>query len=62
MNSFVMSRDLMRGQIGSYTNKILLVHIYIMVELKNAVKKPPVNKIPKWKSISSELKHKFVFL
>ena len=33
MNSFVMSHDLMRGQIGSHINKRLLIRSFTMAEL-----------------------------
>ena len=33
MNSFVMSHDLMRGQIGSYENEKLLIRSFMMTEV-----------------------------
>ena len=33
MNSFVMSLDLIRGQIGSHSNEILLIRSFMLVEL-----------------------------
>ena len=33
MNSFVMSHDLMRGQIGSYENEKLLISSFMMTEV-----------------------------
>ena len=37
MNSFVMSHDLMRGQIGSNGNKRLLIRSFMMAELMELV-------------------------
>ena len=37
MNSFVMSLDLMRGQIGSHLNDRLFIRSFMMTELKNVV-------------------------
>ena len=44
MNSFVMSRDLIRGQIGSHSNEILLIRSFMLVELQKNAGKTNISK------------------
>ena len=62
INSFIMSHDLMRGQIGSYgyiyANIKLLLHLFMMAELLKSALRNTYTKDSKIKKISQQLVEK----